>query len=94
MQSGTSTFDGNTISHTHNVNSPSNTETQLFPITLTTGTVNKCFVVDGVFDSTYTSPSGEPYHPTVYGTLEILDSNKYPLSPPLTIAISKFLMSV
>ncbi len=90
VMSGTATFDGNSVSHTHNVNSPYNTKTQLFPITLTTGTVNKCFVVDGVFDSAYT-PSPNP---SVFGVLKILDSNEYPLSPPVTIAISKFLMSV
>ena len=88
VMSGTSTFDGNSVSHTHNGSSPYNTKTQLFPITLTKGTVNKCFVVDGVFDSAYTPP------PSVYGILQILDSNKYPLSPPVIITASKFLMPV
>ena len=91
VKSGTSTFDGNSVSHTHNVNSPSNIKTQLFPITLTTGTVNKCFVVDGVFDSAYIPKGAELYNPSVYGILQILDSNKYPLSPPETIYISKFI---
>lgn len=94
VMSGTSTFDGNSVSNTHNVNSPSNTEIKLFPITLTTGTVNKCFVVDGVFDNTYTPPSGELYDPSVYGILQILDSNGYPLSPPVSIAKSKSLKPV
>ena len=94
VTSGTSTFDENTILHIHHGSSPYNTKTQLFPITLTTGTVNKCFVVDGVFDGAYTPPAGELYNPSVFGILQILDSNEYPLSPPLTIAISKFLMPV
>ena len=93
-KSGITTSGTDSVSRTHVIGSPNNYAYQSFALSLPIGTHNKCVSITGVPDPDYVPNGTEVFDPTVYGTLEIIDSNGYPLSTPIKIFISKFLASV
>ena len=91
ITSGTATFNGETVTHTHIDNNSYNSTYIEIPIELEVGTINKCFVLNGVRNTSYVPEPSETGIYNVYGLLEIRDVNGYPLSPSIEINLSKFI---
>ena len=91
ITSGTATFDGETVTHTHIDYNSFNSSYIEIPIELEVGTINKCFVIDGIRNTSYVPEPSETGTYNVYGLLDIRDINGYPLSPAIEINISKFI---